>query len=58
MSLPAADFQRWEHASGSSKEQETSMAGVSDIAACPPSPTDDDPSALPSPISPSPSSSQ
>ena len=58
MNLPAVDFQIWEHASGSSKEQEPSMAGVSDIAACPPSPTDDDPSALPSLVSPSPSSSQ
>ena len=34
-----------------------STSGVSEIAACPPSPTADDPSALPSPTS-SPSSSQ
>ena len=43
----------------SSKEPEPvpSVSGVSDIAACPPSPIADDPSALPSPTS-SPSSSQ
>ena len=43
----------------SSKEPEPvpSTSGVSDIAACPPSPIADDPSALPSPTS-SPSSSQ
>ena len=43
----------------SSKEPEPvpSVSGVSEIAACPPSPTADDPSALPSPTS-SPSSSQ
>ena len=34
-----------------------SMSGVNEIAACPPSPTAEEPSALPSPIS-SPSSSQ
>ena len=43
----------------SSKEPEPvpSTSGMSEIAACPPSPMADDPSALPSPIS-SPSSSQ
>ena len=43
----------------SSKDPEPvpSASGVSDIAACPPSPTADHPSALPSPTS-SPSSSQ
>ena len=43
----------------SSKEPEPvpSVSGVSDIAACPPSPIADDPSALPSPTS-SPSSSK
>ena len=43
----------------SSKEPEPvpSTSGVSEIAACPPSPIADDPSALPSPTS-SPSSSQ
>ena len=43
----------------SSKEPETvpSTSGVSEIAACPPSPIADDPSPLPSPTS-SPSSSQ
>ena len=42
----------------SSKEQPVpSTSGVSEIAACPPSPIADDPSALPSPTS-SPSSSQ
>ena len=43
----------------SSKEVEPvpSMSGVSEIAACPPSPIADNPSALPSPTS-SPSSSQ
>ena len=33
-----------------------SMLGVNEIAACPPSPIDDDPSALPSPTSSLPSS--
>ena len=51
--LQVANFQRREHASGSSKKLQagSSMSGVSDIAACPLSPIADDPSALPSPVS-------
>ena len=51
MNLQVANFQRCEHASCSSKEPEpvSSASGVSEIAACPPSPIADDPSALPSP---------
>ena len=50
--LQVANFQRREHASGSSKKLRAvpSMSGVSDIAACPLSPIADDPSALPSPV--------
>ena len=57
--LQAANFQRCERASGSSKEPQPvpSTSGVSEIAACPPSPIADDLSALPFPTS-SPSSSQ
>ena len=57
--LQVVNFQRCERASGSSKEPEPlpSMSGVSDTAACPPSPIADNPSAVPSPTS-SPSSSQ
>ena len=57
--LQVANSQRCERASGSSKESEPvpSTPGVSEIAACPPSPVADNPSALPSPTS-SPSSSQ
>ena len=52
-------FFKWVDRIESSKEPEPvpSMSGVSEIAACPPSPTADDPSALPSTTS-SPSSSQ
>ena len=57
--IQVESFQRCERASGSSKEPEPvpSTSGMSEIAACPPSPVADDPSALPSPTS-SPSSSQ
>ena len=50
---------RCECASGSSKEPEPvpSASGMTDIAACPPSPMADNPSALPSPTT-SPSFSQ
>ena len=59
MHLQAANFQRCECVSGSSEEPEPvpPTSGVSETAACPPSPIADDPSALPSPTS-SPSSSQ
>ena len=48
-----ANFQRCKRASDSSKEPEPvpSMSGVSEIAACPQSPTADNPSGLPSPTS-------
>ena len=51
--LQVANFQRREHASGSSKELEAmpSVSGMSDIVACPLSLIADDPSALPSPVS-------
>ena len=46
-------FFQWVDRIESSKEPEPepSTSGVSEIAACPPSPTADDPSALPSPTS-------
>ena len=46
--LQVANFQRCERASGSIKEPEPvpATSGVSEIAACPPSPTADNPSAL------------
>ena len=48
MNLQAVNFQRCKCASGSSKEPELgpSMSGVSETAACPPSPVADDPSIL------------
>ena len=48
-----SNFQRCEHASDSSKEPGPvpSMSDMSEIAAHPPSPIADDPSALPSPTS-------
>ena len=57
--LQVVNFQRYERSSGSSKEPEPvpSTSGMSEIAACPPSPIADYPSALPSPTS-SPSSIQ
>ena len=59
MNFQVANFQRCEHASGSTKEPEPvpSMSGMSETAAYPPSPIADNPSDLPSPTS-SPSSSQ
>ena len=59
MNLQVANFQRCECASGFSKEPEPvlSTQGMSEIAACPPSPIADDLAALPSPTSP-PSSGQ
>ena len=52
-------FQRCKRAAGSSMDPEPgpSMSDTSEVAACPPSPVADDPSALPFPTS-SPSSSQ
>ena len=46
--LQGTNFQRYEHVSGSSKESEpaSSASGESEIAACPPSPTAEDSSAL------------
>lgn len=57
--LQVVNFQRYECASDSSKEPKPvpSTSDVSDIAARPPSPIADDPSALPS-LASSPSSSQ
>ena len=51
MSLQVVNFQRCKCASGSSKKPEPvpSVSGVSEIAACPPSPIADNPSSLPSP---------
>ena len=51
--LQVANLQRYERACGSIKEPEPvpSMTGVSEIAACPPSPIANDPSAPPSPTS-------
>ena len=51
--LQVANFQRREHASGSSKELEAvpSVSGMSDIVACPLYLIADDPSELPSPVS-------
>ena len=48
MNLQAVNFQRSECAFGSSKESQLvpSTSGVSEIAACPPSPVADDPSVL------------
>ena len=50
MNLQVMKFQRFTHVSGSSKEPEPvpSISGMSEIAACPPSPIADDLSALPS----------
>ena len=52
-SLQVANLQKYEHACGSNKEPEPvpSTTGVSEIAACPPSPITNDPSAPPSPTS-------
>ena len=53
MNLQVANFQRYEHVPGSSKEPEPlpSTSAMSGVVACLPSPLADDPSALPSPIS-------
>ena len=50
MSLQVVNFQRCKCASGSSKKPEPvpSVSGMSEIAACPPSPIADNPSSLPS----------